>query len=47
MYDALDDLCLEKSENELKKIEDIVISSVEFEYLFWDMAYNQEMSYSI
>ena len=47
MYDALDDLCLEKSENELKKIEDIFISSVEFEYLFWDMAYNQEMSYSI
>ena len=28
-----------------KVVEDIFISSVEFEYMFWDMAYNKQMSY--
>jgi len=28
-----------------EKITDIFVSSVEFEYLFWDMAYKQQMSY--
>lgn len=44
-YDALDGLVENMSEAERKKIEDIFISSVEFEYMFWDMAYNQQMSY--
>ncbi len=46
-YDALDDLCKGKTDAQLKKIESIFVSSVEFEYLFWDMAYKQEMSYRI
>lgn len=45
MYDALDNLCRNKNDEERKKIEDIFVSSVEFEYLFWDMAYKKEMSY--
>jgi len=28
-----------------ENIAEIFISSVEFEYLFWDMAYKQQMSY--
>ena len=47
MYDALDDLCRDKNRDELKKFEDIFVSSVEFEYLFWDMAYKRELSYSL
>lgn len=45
MYDALDDLCEGKTEEELRKVEAAFVSSVEFEYLFWDMAYRREMSY--
>ena len=44
-YDALDNLVANMSEAQRKKIEEIFISSVEFEYLFWDMAYKQQMSY--
>ncbi len=44
-YDALDSLCESKSEAELQKIADIFTSSVEFEFLFWDMSYKQQMSY--
>src|SRR5574344_339109 len=44
-YDALDELVANKSEAEKKVVEDIFISSVEFEYMFWDMAYNKQMSY--
>ncbi|MCL2481229.1 MAG: thiaminase II [Spirochaetaceae bacterium] len=44
-YDALDNLVANMSEPQRKKIEEIFISSVEFEYLFWDMAYKQQMSY--
>ena len=44
-YDALDNLVENMSETQRKKIEEIFISSVEFEYLFWDMAYKQQMSY--
>ena len=44
-YDALDELVSNKTEAEKKVIEDIFISSVEFEYMFWDMAYNKQMSY--
>ena len=44
-YDALDELVANKSEAEKKVVEDIFSSSVEFEYMFWDMAYNKQMSY--
>jgi thiaminase/transcriptional activator TenA len=44
-YDYLDLLCKNKSEKELKKIEEIFKTSIEFEFLFWEMAYNMKMSY--
>ena len=44
-YDALDENVENKREDEKKVVEDIFISSVEFEYMFWDMAYNTQMSY--
>ena len=44
-YDALDKLVANMSDAQREKIEEIFISSVEFEYLFWDMAYKQQMSY--
>jgi thiaminase/transcriptional activator TenA len=46
-YDTLDELVEYKSEAERDRIAEIFISSVEFEYLFWDMAYKQEMSYDL
>ena len=45
-FDAIDALCVKKTEAERKKVEDIFTSSVEFEYLFWDMAYKKELSYT-
>ena len=44
-YEALDALCERKSDAERRKIADIFVSSVEFEYLFWEMSYKQMMSY--
>ena len=44
-YDALDNLVSNMTDKQREKIEEIFISSVEFEYLFWDMAYKQQMSY--
>jgi len=44
-YGTLDNLVANMPEAQRKKIEDIFISSVEFEYLFWDMSYKQQMSY--
>ena len=44
-YDAIDELVENKTDKEKRKIEEIFISSVEFEYMFWEMAYNKEMSY--
>jgi len=44
-YGALDNLVEYMPEAQRVKIEEIFISSVEFEYLFWDMAYNMKMSY--
>ena len=44
-YDALDNLVANMTNKQREKIEEIFISSVEFEYLFWDMAYKQQMSY--
>lgn len=46
-YDALDDLCAGKTDSQRAKVEEIFVSSVEFEYLFWDMSYKQEMSYML
>jgi thiaminase/transcriptional activator TenA len=44
-YDALDILVQNMTDGRRVSIADIFISSVEFEYLFWDMAYNRRMSY--
>lgn len=44
-FPVMDKLCEGKNEKELEKIVDIFRSSVEFEYLFWDMAYKRQMSY--
>ena len=44
-YDTMDNMVADMSEKDRQNITDIFISSVEFEYLFWDMAYKQQMSY--
>ncbi|MCL2495002.1 MAG: thiaminase II [Oscillospiraceae bacterium] len=44
-YDALDELVSNMTGEQRGRIEDIFIGSVEFEYLFWDMAYHRRMSY--
>lgn len=44
-YDALDSLVSNMTDEQRGKIAEIFISSVEFEYLFWDMAYKRQMSY--
>ena len=44
-FPMIDKLCAGKTEIELEKITAIFKSSVEFEYLFWDMAYKQQISY--
>ena len=44
-YDTLDDLVSNMTDKQRVKIAEIFVSSVEFEYLFWDMAYKQQMSY--
>ena len=44
-FDTLDELVATRSDKERKKIADIFVSSVEFEYLFWDMSYKRQMSY--
>jgi thiaminase/transcriptional activator TenA len=46
-YDEIDELCRNKTQAELKSVEDIFVRSVEFEYLFFDMAYKQEMGYKL
>ncbi|WP_418187026.1 thiaminase II [Aliarcobacter lanthieri] len=46
-FDVVDELVENKSQKEKEKIEEIFISSVEFEYMFWDMAYKKEMSYNL
>lgn len=44
-FPTMDKLCEHKSEREIQHIVDVFQSSIEFEYLFWDMAYKQRMSY--
>lgn len=46
-YGALDEMAASKTSAERTAIEEIFISSVEFEYLFWDMSYKREMSYRL
>jgi thiaminase/transcriptional activator TenA len=46
-YDALDNLVSNMTDRQREKITEIFISSVEFEYLFWDMAYKRHLSYLI
>ena len=46
-YDAIDEMVALKTDPQKERIVEIFISSVEFEYLFWDMAYKQEMSYRL
>jgi len=45
-FDALDGLVAHMPGAQRAQIEEIFISSVEFEYLFWDMAYARQMSYT-
>lgn len=44
-FDAVDDLCRDKSAAELERLTELFRNSVEFEYLFWDMSYKQLMSF--
>lgn len=44
MFDLLDELVEMKSAKEQQKIKQIFISSLEFEYLFWEMSYYEEMN---
>ena len=44
-YDALDNVVANMTDKQRERITEIFISSVEFEYLFWDMAYKRQMSY--
>ncbi len=46
-YDTLDELCKDKTQEQRGRIVDIFRTSVEFEYLFWDMAYKRQMSYTV
>lgn len=46
-YDAIDQMVEHKTKAQRERIVEIFVSSVEFEYLFWDMAYKQEMSYRL
>jgi len=45
-YDVLDALVAPMPDAQRAKVEEIFVSSVEFEYLFWDMAYKRQMSYT-
>lgn len=45
-FTAIDDLCKGKTQQELEALVDVFRSSVEFEYLFWDMSYKRQMSFA-
>jgi thiaminase/transcriptional activator TenA len=44
-FPAMDKLLDDKNEKERLRIVDIFRSSMEFEYLFWDMSYKRQLSY--
>lgn len=46
-YDAIDELVDGKNCEQRDRVAEIFVSSVEFEYLFWDMAYKEEMAYRL
>jgi thiaminase/transcriptional activator TenA len=46
-FDTIDEMVANKTDAQRERIVEIFVSSVEFEYLFWDMAYKQEMSYRL
>ncbi|MGI6174850.1 MAG: thiaminase II [Christensenellales bacterium] len=46
-FDAMDEMVANMTDAQRERIVEIFVSSVEFEYLFWDMAYKQEMSYRL
>lgn len=46
LYETLDRLVEHMNEEQKARIEAIFIQSVEFEYLFWDMAYKRSMSFN-
>ncbi len=46
-YDAIDAMVARKTDRDRERIAEIFVSSVEFEYLFWDMSYKQEMGYHL
>lgn len=41
--ELINEIAKGKSEEELKRLEDIVVKTSQYEYMFWDMAYNVEM----
>ncbi|WP_085992969.1 thiaminase II [Oceanobacillus senegalensis] len=41
--DLLDKLAADKSEKEQQRLEEIFLNTTRYEYMFWDMAYNQAM----
>lgn len=46
-YEVIDELAEGLREEEKARILEIFTASVQFEYLFWDMAYKKEMSYRL
>lgn len=47
IFDTLDALVSGKNEQEKERLVRIFISCMEFEYLFWDMAYKREMGFKL
>ncbi len=47
LYNAIDELAASKTKSQRERLVEVFVSSVEFEYLFWDMSYKQAMSYSL
>jgi len=41
--ELINEIAKDKPEHELKRLEDIVVKTSQYEYMFWDMAYNVEM----
>ncbi|MCL1948390.1 MAG: thiaminase II [Turicibacter sp.] len=45
LFETLDRLVENMNDEQKKRVEDVFVQSVEFEYLFWDMAYHKKMSF--
>jgi thiaminase (transcriptional activator TenA) len=43
LIDLLNAITVGKSEEDLNRLEEIFLNTSRFEYMFWDMAYNEEM----